>query len=261
MNRKNFSACFIAVFAGALFALPQPVLAEEPPTWQYGVSFSYLTGDYGSDTRSDILYAAAGIKRYFKKGDFAATVPYLDNANDGVIFIDGKPEKVEGAFGGSGLGDIIFKARYYAVEQSGPLPFIDLVGSVKLPTASEEKGLGTGKADFTLGAELAEVLPDRRWTALGEFGYTFVGDPAGYEAENRWLYSIGLSYECSRWLRFSGYLDGRTATFKGNENPLSMLLIGEFRLKSNFRLDTMLEVGMNDGSPDLGITVGLRKRI
>jgi hypothetical protein len=261
LKRELLRIGIIVWVAGMLLAHNQSMFAEEKPTWQYGLSFSYLTGDYGTDENTDILYAAAGIKRYFEKGDFTATFPYLSIPNDGVIFIDGGAEPVEGAGGGSGLGDIILKGRYYAVEQNGPLPFIDLVGSLKLPTASREKGLGTGKADFTMGAEIASVLPDRRWIILGELGYTFVGNPPGYETNNRWLYSIGLSYECSTRMRFSGYLDGRTAVFQGNDNPLSILLIGEYRIHSSLRLDTMLEVGMNDGAPEIGVTIGLRRRI
>lgn len=260
MKLRIFAIALLVWVAGRLLASPPSVLAEEKPAWQYGVSFSYLTGDYGAAARTDIFYAAAGIKRYFEKGDVSVTVPYLNIPNDGVLFIDGGAEPVEGAGGGSGLGDIILKGRFYAVEQKGPLPFIDLVGSVKLPTASETKGLGTGKTDFTMTAEFARVLPNRHWSLLGELGYGLMGDPPGFEMDNRWLYSAGLSYEYSPRMKFTGYLDGRTAVFRGNDNPLSMLLIGEYKIQSSLRLDTMLEIGMNKGAPDIGITIGLRKR-
>ena len=259
--RKIFPIALIVWIAGMLLGSPQSMRAQDKPTWQYGASFSYLNGDYGSDTRTDIYYAAAGIKRYFEKGDFTITLPYLNIPNTGVIFIDGRPEPVPGAGGGAGLGDIILKGRFYAVEQNGLLPFIDLVASLKLPTASEAKGLGTGKPDFTLSAEFARVLPNRRWTLLGELGYGFMGEPPGYKTDNRWIYSAGFSYECNARMRFSGYLDGRTAVFPGNKDPLSVLFIGEYKIRPSLRLDTMLEAGLNDGAPDIGITIGLRKRI
>jgi hypothetical protein len=234
--------------------------ANEGPTWQYGLSFSYLTGDYGEDEDTDILYTAATLKRYFEKGDVTLTVPYLD-ISEGVTFIDGGAEPVPGATGGSGLGDIILKGRYYAVEQSDLLPYIDLVGSVKIPTADEDKGLGTGETDFTVMAEFARRLDNDAWFVLGELGYTFVGEPSGYDADNRWLYSVGLACEVDPKLTLSGYLDGRTAIFDGNEDPLSILLISEYKFRPDLRLDTLLEIGLNDGAPDLGITVGLRKRM
>jgi hypothetical protein len=250
------------VWIGAIVVAPAvSSTTEEGPTWQYGLSFSYLTGDYGGDEDTDILYTAAAIKRYFEQGDVTLTIPYLDISDDNVTFIDGGAEVIAGTGGGSGLGDLILKGRYYAVEQDGWLPFIDLVGSLKIPTADEDKGLGTGEADFTVMAEGARRLENEAWIVLGELGYTFVGEPSGLDADNRWLYSIGLAYELDPKVTVSGYLDGRTAIFDGNDDPLSALFIGEYKFRTDLRLDSMLEVGLNDGAPDLGITFGLRKRM
>ena len=99
---------------------------EEAPQWQYGLSFSYLTGDYGQGSDTDIVYTAATVKRYLDKGDITLTVPYVDISADGVTFVDGSAESVGEGDGGSGLGDVILKGRYYAVEQDDLLPFIDL---------------------------------------------------------------------------------------------------------------------------------------
>jgi len=251
---------WIAWTVGLALVLPGLTYAADSPVWQYGLSFSYMTGDYGQKTDTDILYAAAGIKRYFEKGDVTVTVPYLDISDGGVTYIDGGAEVVGGGGGGSGLGDIILKGRYYAVAQEGWLPFIDLVASVKLPTGDEDEGLGTGEADLTVMAEFARRLKHEPWIALGEIGYTFVGEPSGYDVDNRWLYSIGLGYEVNSKVMLSGYLDGRTSIVPGNTDPLSILLIGEYRYRKDLRFDTMLEVGLNDGAPDLAVMFGLRKR-
>ena len=79
--------------------------------------------------------------------------------------------------------------------------------------------------------------------------------------KNRWLYSIGLAYELDPKIILSGYLDGRTAIFEGNENPLSVLLIGQYKLRPGLCFDTMFEFGLTDGSPDFAVTLGVRKRI
>jgi len=261
VKRRFHALTLIVWIAGMLLASPDFSFADEAPTWQYGLSFSYLTGDYGEGDDTDIFYTAATLKRYLDKGDVTLTIPYIDISDDGVTFIDGGAEAVAGASGGSGLGDIILKGRYYAVEQDGPLPYIDLVGSIKFPTADEDKGLGTGETDFTVMAEFARRLENDAYIVLGELGYTFVGEPSGYDADNRWLYSVGLAYEVDPKVTVSGYLDGRTAIFKGNDDPLSVLLIGEYKFRPDLRLDTMLELGLNDGAPDFAITFGLRKRI
>jgi len=251
------------ILAGWLFVCSTVYAYDDPnnkPTWQTGVSFSYLTGDYGEEEDTDIFYCAATIKRYFRQGDIALIVPYLDVSDNGVTFIGGGAEAVPGADGGSGIGDMILKGRYYAIEQEGLIPYIDLVGSIKFPTADEDEGLGTGKADFTLMAEFTRRLENKNWIALGELGYTFVGEPEDYDVKNRYLYSIGLAYELNPKLTLSGYLDGRTAIYEGNENPLSILFGSEYKIHSALRFDTLFEIGMNDGAPDFGITIGVRQR-
>jgi len=260
VRRRLFGLTLLAWIGGALVGSPVFCSAQDSPKWQTGLSYSHLTGDYGESETTNIDYAAVNVKRYYDIGDVTLTVPYIDISSDGATFVGGQVEPGSSGNGGSGLGDIILKGRYYAVEQDGPIPFIDLVGSIKFPTADEDEGLGTGEADFTCMAEFARRLQNEDWIALGEIGYTFVGEPSGYDADNRWLYSIGLAYEIDPAVTLSGYIDGRTAIFPGNDDPLSILLIGELKLASDLRFDTLLEFGLNDGAPDFGITLGLRKR-
>lgn len=260
MKHRLFGLTLCVWIGGALVGSPAFCFANEPPKWQAGLSYSYLTGDYGESDTTDIYYTAASLKRYLDWGDITLTVPYLEISDDGATFVGGVVEPIDGAEGGSGLGDIILKGRYYAVEQDGPLPYIDLVGSLKIPTADEDKGLGTGEVDFTWMVEFARRLKKKGWIALAEIGYTFVGEPSGYDADNRWLYSAGLAYQVDPKVTLSGCLDGRTAIFEGNDDPLSILLIGEYKLRRDLRFDTLLEIGLNDGAPDFGITFGVRKR-
>ena len=259
---RLFALTICVWVAGALMGFPDFCSAgtDDTATWQYGLSLSYLRGDYGSGEDTDIYYTAVSIKRYLGTGDVTLTIPYLDISADGATYVGGEVEPLAGGGGGSGLGDVILQGRYYAVEQDELLPYIDLVGSIKLPTADEDKGLGTGKTDFTFMAEFARRLESNDLIALWEVGYTFVGDPSGYDADNRWLYSAGLAYELDSEITLSGYLDGRTAIFKGNDDPLSLLLIGEYKYRPDLRFDTLLEIGLNDGAPDFGITFRVRKR-
>ncbi len=260
MKQSVLTLALFACIGGVFINSPNSCYGEDSPKWQTGLSFSYLTGDYGEDEDTDIYYWATHVKRYLGKGDITLTVPYLDIASDGATFVGGEVEPMNGGDSGSGLGDIILKGRYYAIEQDGAMPYIDLVGSIKFPTANEEKGLGTGEVDFTWMVEAARRLENEKWIVLGEIGYTLVGNPSGLDAKNRWLYSIGLAQELSKRLTLSGYVDGRTAIFPGNDDPLSLLLIGEYKFRPALRFDTMLEFGLNDGAPDLGITFGVRNR-
>jgi hypothetical protein len=261
MNSRFFSPALVT-WAGVLLIVSADIsFADAPPEWEGGLSFSYLRGDYGRDQDSEVYYGALMVRRYLGWGDLTVTVPYLNIPSDGVTYVGGDVEPTGTDGGGSGLGDVILKGRYYLVEQDGWLPFIDLVGSVKFPTADKNKGLGTGEFDFTILGEFAWRLGGSPWTVLAELGYTFVGEPSGFEVRNRWIYSLGLAYQLDPKVTLSGYLDGRTAIFEGNEDPLSILLIGQYKFRPDLRWDTVLEFGLTDGAPDYGITLGLRKRI
>jgi hypothetical protein len=261
MKHQSSLRTFLEWIIVAFGALTAPAYGESAPTWEGGFFFSYLTGDYGQTQTTDIHSGSVMLKRYLDFGDVTLTVPYLDITSDGVTFVGGTAEADASATGGSGLGDIILKGRYYAIEQDGPVPFIDLVGGVKFPTADEDKGLGTGETDFTALSEFTWRLGDSPWSVLAESGYTFVGKVPGLDMRNRWLYSAGLACELDAKTTLSGYVDGRTSIFEGSENPLSILLLGQYKLRPDLRLDALVEIGLNDGSPDFGLTVGIRKRL
>ncbi len=261
MRRSGLALRIFAVNALAMWTVPGlPAYGAENYRWQYGASISYSTGDYGGEGDTKFLYVPVTVKRYWDKADLTLTVPYVSlSSESSATIIDGTLVGGSGsdATDGTGLGDLILKGRYYAVEQDGVLPFIDLVGKVKVPTADEDKGLGTGQLDVSAIVELC-LSTRNRYFWLAELGYTLIGDPPDIDYRNRLSYSLGFGAKVNPALRLYGYLDGRTALLDGNDNPLSLLLYGEYRLRDNLRLDGDLELGLNDGAPDLGVTLGVR---
>jgi hypothetical protein len=75
-----------------------------------------------------------------------------------------------------GLGDVRVGAAY-----DFPLAAVNvsLIGAAKLPTASTEKGLGTGEADYSVGAEVSTSLGTV--TPFASASYTRNGDPEGVD--------------------------------------------------------------------------------
>ena len=100
-------ALFVCV-AGALVGPVEISFADTGATWQYGLSLSYLKGDYGTGEDTDIYYTAFSIKRYLGEGDVTLTIPYLD-ISDGATYVGGEVEPLAGGGGGSGPGDVILK--------------------------------------------------------------------------------------------------------------------------------------------------------
>jgi hypothetical protein len=75
----------------------------------------------------------------------------------------------------SGVGDTLVSLSYTWFDPDRWLPFIELTTSVKLPTASAQKRIGTGETDWILQVDLAK--PIGRVTPFASLAYRFNGGP------------------------------------------------------------------------------------
>ena len=75
----------------------------------------------------------------------------------------------------SGVGDTLISLSYTWFDPDHWLPFIELTGSVKIPTASEEGLIGTGRYDWILQLDVAK--PIGRFTPFASVAYRFNGSP------------------------------------------------------------------------------------
>src|SRR6266487_1085388 len=151
----------VFLLAGSPFALAQTVINPVPvpevktkddiEKWQVGLSATYLSGSYGTDVRTNTIYAPLSIRRLFENGDITLIIPYVRiSSNGSVTFVNGVPVRIQTAGAtntrttNDGLGDIILQGRYYVVNERQYVPSIAITAHVKFPTADDSKGLGTG---------------------------------------------------------------------------------------------------------------------
>ena len=182
-----------------------------PPSeqnWQIGFTPSYSSGNYGTSTTSSFFYAPISIRRFFKDGDVAIVIPFVTATTDGgTTLVGGNAVRVDNSGPGSGsstgcsnsgpgsgncltgrapgqnvtesgLGDIILRGRYYLVEEKDWTPLIAITGRLKLPTADESRGLGTGKMDEGVGTEVSKRLGDN-WITFLDGGFN-INRPTGW---------------------------------------------------------------------------------
>lgn len=190
---------FTQVLALALTA--SPALADPgdgPPapdrSAEVSVGVVYQEGDYGTGDRLETLSVPVSVTTSSGRLHLAASLPYLrTNAPADVIVSQGgllgtplfaTKRTGAGRTTREGIGDLTVQA---AVD----LPVAGFAASVgtslKLPTASAAKGLGTGKVDYAIGAQVARPMGVA--TPFASVGYTVVGEPAGFDVRN----SIGAS--------------------------------------------------------------------
>ena len=158
-----------------------------------------------------------------------------------------------------GIGDLVFRGRYYLVDEREWVPTIAVTGRVKVPTADSDRGLGTGEFDESVGVEVSKKLIGN-WLGFMDFGYTFIGDPPDVNLRNQWYYDVGVGYNLTKNLLASMYYEEYRAVIEGLSNPRDLLFAMNYKASEALRLNASTLVGLSDGAPDYGLTGGISWR-
>jgi len=239
--------------------------ADDGLSLSVGADFS--SGEYGSDTTTDIFSLPFTAK--VTRGDwtFKASLPWLridgdPNVLPGVGAVANSNPKGRGRGNGgsapppdapesgsaSGIGDLRLSATY-AFDTGGPLG-VDLTANVKLATADEDKGLGTGATDYGLALDLyrdfngTTVFGGVAYTVLGDSDFIDVDSVAGANlgaSRKLGAGSLGLSYE---W---------RQAASDGFDDRSELMAFYSARTSNDHRWQVYALAGLSDGSPDVGV--------
>jgi hypothetical protein len=254
---------------GVFLLVAGPSLSEgAEEKWQTDLSATYTSGDYGTNSRTDILYMPFSLRRLFEAGDLTLVVPYIHITSDGnVTLVNGVPNKTgrlrrartPARVSEEGIGDVVLKGRYYVLDEQGLLPTFALTARVKAPTADADRGLGTGEWDEGFGAEVSKRFAES-WVGYFDLGYTIIGKPAGVPLRNQWNYDAGLGYYFTKVLLGSVYYEEWRALLPGQANPRDLLFLVTYKATPAVRFNVGLETGLSDGAPDYGLTAGLSVR-
>jgi len=115
---------------------------------------------------------------------------------------------VREAWSGNDFGDIWVGAKINMLSQyeNDPVAFA-LRGRLKIPTASEDEGAGTGKMDLGIDAILSGEANERvEWA--GTVGYMHRGDPDGIDLSSGVRWGFGLGFPSRQGLRLTTELHG-----------------------------------------------------
>lgn len=177
----------------------------------------------------------------------------LDNFDVGVgtSYIFYRPKKGDNE---DGLGDTEWKLKYRFLEEKKGAPAFALSATMKFPTASETKGLGSGKADLTFNTIFTKNL-SKRWIVHLNLGYTFVGE---HSADNEFNYSAAAQFVLSdRWCLVGEIGGVNNLNGHKRDDPISGLLGVYYLFRNDIVWDLGVEIGMNRAAPDFNLTTGL----
>ena len=166
----------------------------------------------------------------------------------GYLFV--RPEEGENE---DGVADTEVKAKYRLVDEREWFPALAVAGKLKIPTASDKKGLGSGKTDFGVNAIGTKNI-SKRLVVHANLGYTFIGEEGANDELN---YSLASQFVLTDKWALVGEIAGMN-NLNGNngDDPLSALFGFNYLLTEDFILDAGIEIGMNSAAPDYRLTGG-----
>lgn len=221
----------------------------------------FTSGSYGATEDTDIFYIPVSASYETENFRFSGTVSYLQIEGPGGV-IGGDGGVVIGPGTGtvtseSGIGDTILAATYNLYPQSADAPFFEITAKVKLPTADEEKGLGTGEMDYSIQADVFQAFGNV--TPFATIGYKMRGDPDGFDLEDSLFASAGAAVKVSDKFSFGGVYDFREAATAAAENVSEVSPFTSVKLTESVVLQVYGVYGLSDGSPDTGGGFQLRR--
>lgn len=224
--------------------------AAEKTTLSVSAGYNYSEGDYGQASDTKVHYAPVTFK--LTRGEWALKlmVPYIRITGPGVVVGDvpvGAPRPVGTE---EGLGDITPSLLWtHRLNRYGTTA--ELQGILKLPTADEDKRLGTGLADFTAQAGL--IQPIGKAYLNGNIGRKFNGSNATFPLRDVWKYTVGGGYRLFDFTTVGFLYDYRERQSTGSENLSLLTGYISQTISPEWTVQLYGSAGFTDASPDSNI--------
>jgi outer membrane putative beta-barrel porin/alpha-amylase len=252
--------CVAVVF---VLVLVTPGEAAAAPRFGMQILPTYFSGDFGSNANTDILYVLLILGLSSERQDLRASIPFLTiRTDEPVTFVGGdvigRPPKT-GSVGPStesGVGDIVLKDEVYLARGDERWhPWVSVIGRVKLPTANEKQGLGTGEFDYGPGAGLIQPLGGK-WSLLVEVDYVVRGDPPGVDLRNTLWNSAGVQLKPTSTAAVYLFYDSRQTVLTGRETIRDVTLGYDHRLSDTVTFRSAAYYGLSSSAEDFGLSLG-----
>lgn len=240
--------CLPLFLAAAGLVSAQTAVTTIPATTTLGTGFDYSRGDYGFATDTEV--SSVPLNLVHERG------PWLLSASLSWLNVKG-PATIVGGGGAprpttaseSGLGDLYGGATYQFGTVGGVVD-MSATARVKLPTADEDRGLGTGEADY-----YAEVTFFRTFSSVTPFvtvGYRVLGYNSTYGLRDGAYATGGAHFRLSTATVVSALVAWRRPIIAGGEDAREGMLMVSHDFAERWRVTAYALKGFTDASPDFG---------
>jgi len=218
-------------------------------------------GDYGEDVRTRIRYVPLTYELNRGPWGLQLTLPWLRVTGLGNVLVNvgGVTRAVAGneITTEQGIGDAVLTAIYRFEPWSATAPFLDVRLDVKLPTADEQRGLGTGEPDYSLELDLSQALG--RTVLFGAVGYTLRGKSDLYVGlEDGAFAQLGLSYPLTPRVNAGLYYDFRERASVFSPESHELVPYFTWQLSDSWSVSGLATWGLTDASADAAVLGQLR---
>lgn len=244
---------------------------------------TYSEGKYGAQSNTQVYYLP--VVASYQKGMFSAsvTIPYIRIKSEGsftwtpsgpIPVSPSKPADMQNQiinfdpFNPSsstttskytttdGLGDIIVNAAYTFIPTQGVYLKTSLL--MKIATADNDKGLGTGENDYSFQADIYKPIGKSFLYATG--GYTVTGDSNQVKYNDIWYGTVGAGYRFNQQLSFGANYAYRQAMFDSLEDTETTSIFLTYNTKNGLKYYVNYAYGLSNTSADNAVTLNITKR-
>jgi hypothetical protein len=255
---------------GAVFALPGPTFAQQlsasTPHDSYvrhssALAVYYGRGMYGQEFPTHVRYLPYTHEVSIPGWRFKGTVPVLEIDGPGNVLIDiGSVSRAStGLIAERGVGDLVLSVTRELPAMSNKIPFIDFTVDLKLPSADEARGLGTGRPEAGVQLDLYQNLGSA--TLFAAVGYRYRHRSPVFEGlKDSINLSLGISRLISeRWQ--SGLIyDFRQAASSFSGETHEVLPYLSWTPSQQWSLMIYIVKGFTDDSADRAAGVQMTRR-
>lgn len=251
MRRKQFLP-FIALLS--IGSVGPASFAEEGVTTAY-LGAEYSRGKFGHAAVTETWFYPLSVKYEYGRYTLKASVSYLtikgpaNVVGGGEDFIDLGGSAATRSV--SGWGDVVVSGAWTAYENAASGWLLDLGPKIKFGTADETRGLGTGKNDYALQADVYKSVGPG--TAFFTLGRRKMGDPSGIDLRDPWFATAGWSQRLNPRTSVGLMYDFRQPVVAGHEPAREVTAFVSRKLTPAWRLQAYAVGGLSTASPDAAL--------
>lgn len=241
-------AAFALLLLGLSAQNPAPD-ARPPAVTTVGTGFDYSRGDYGLAADTEVLAVPLTLSHERGAWILEARAPWLRIEGPATVISGGGSPTRPTAAAESGLGDVTLGATYRFGAVAGGVN-VAATARAKLPTGSEQRGLGTGKTDWYGQLDFYRTIG--AVTPFASVGYAALGASPLYPLEDGPYATAGAHFRTGESTVLTAAYSRRHRFVAGGEHGADAMLAVTHDLNPRWRVMAYALKGFTSASPDQG---------